>query len=983
MSKSTMAVLGLALAVFAAGSAWAGYVADQLQREVETGGTDDLIHVVIVPVSDHNSAAMKAAVTRTYATRAEQYRAAMSELKDVASRTQTPALRLVNDLAGRGRARNVKSFWIDNVIEAEVAAADIAALAADPSIEEIVLYPTVVSLPMASAPAMEVAGVEDNLKFIKADSAWKAGYDGKGRIVCNFDTGVDGMHPALYANYRGNKGYPASACWFSSVDGSTYPHYFTTAGTVDNAAHGTHTMGIMVGHSPTGDTIGVAPGADWIAAVAIDVPGTSLFEAFQWAADPDGDPNTVTDLPDVINNSWGIPNIGCDRIFWRLIDNVEALGIVTIFAAGNEGPSVSSLRNPANRADDSLTNFAVGATWRDSAIVYQYSSRGPSNCDNVSIKPNVVAPGHPIRSSKPSGAYGYLSGTSMAAPHVSGAVAILRQKNPDATVDQIKTALLTSARDIGSPGKDNTYGWGLIDIMAALRKLDELTRPSLHVAAMPHPDIYPGDTLHIPLTLTNVGGSASSVIAQFSRPDHGISLLTDVIGFGTILKDSSAVGNATLDLVFGEDLEPGQTVGLDMDLSDGGTYAENQRLEFFIGNRGSRQWFDHDAGRAKFTVSNYGAYGFYGYKSGTGMDGSFVPLGYLGFQLDRDTNDLYEGALVIGTGPTRVSDCAKNIAIDPDDDFAVCPNSPLVAHEPGADADQETVCCFDDRDAEHPIGLTITQKTFGWADDPDNRFIIMEYIITNSSGATVNGIRVGLFLDWDIRTYYQDHGGFRQADNLGYLCWFNNNTADTVDFRGVKVLNAEGMTGHRIFQYGEISNSNFTEAKKYEGLSGGFVYGTYDGIADLSHMTSTGPFNLAPGATDTAAFAVIGGATWNQFMEAAVQAEQKYDIVTAVEDDDGAPLPAAFTLDQNHPNPFNPTTTISFALPKTTSARLDIFDILGRTVRTLHDGPLAAGTHAIVWDGKDGEGRTVASGIYFYRLRAGEASQTRKMILVK
>jgi hypothetical protein len=118
-------------------------------------------------------------------------------------------------------------------------------------------------------------------------------------------------------------------------------------------------------------------------------------------------------------------------------------------------------------------------------------------------------------------------------------------------------------------------------------------------------------------------------------------------------------------------------------------------------------------------------------------------------------------------------------------------------------------------------------------------------------------------------------------------------------------------------------------------------------------------------------------------MEAAVQAEQKYDIVTAVDDGGGVPVPQEFSLDQNHPNPFNPTTTISFALAKMTTARLDVFDILGRTVRTLQDGPLTAGVHSIIWDGKDGEGHVAASGIYFYRLRAGEASQTRKMILVK
>ncbi|MDD4050472.1 MAG: S8 family serine peptidase [candidate division Zixibacteria bacterium] len=989
MSKRAAIVICMVLAMMVtAGRIHAGSISDQLREEIGARGADDFIRVVIIPVSDHNSAAMKTSVMQMYSTRAEQHRAVVTELKDVASRSQAPVLGLVKNLESGGQARRVKAFWIDNIIEAELPAAEIERLAADPSIEKIELYPTIVSIPIEASEAFtaETIGVQPNLMVIKADSAWKAGYDGRGRIVCNFDVGVDGNHPALFANYRGNKGYPASQCWFSPIDNSTYPHYFTTVPNhnQDLIAHGTHTMGIMVGHSSGGDTVGVAPGADWIAAVAIDVTGSSVFEAFQWAADPDGDPNTIADLPDVINHSWGIPNIGCDQLFWRLIDNVEALGIVNIFAAGNEGPSVSSLRNPANRADDSVTNFAVGAIeYMDSLAIYRYSSRGPSNCDGVSIKPNVVAPGHPIRSSKVNGTWGYMSGTSMAAPHVAGAVAILRQKNPDATVDQIKTALLASSHDLGSPGKDNTFGWGMIDIMAALRKLDQLTQPSLRVAAMPHPDIYPGDTVHILVTLTNVGATATAVIAQFSHADHGISLLTDVIGFGTIAKDSSATGNTTLDLVFNSSLEIGQSYGLDMQITASGGYDKTERIEFFMGDKGERQWFDHDAGRVKFTISNYGAYGFYGYKSGTGMDGSYIPLGYLGFQLDRDTNDMYEGALLIGTGPTRVSDCARNIVMDPDDDFAVFPDAPLIASEPGRVADQETVCRFDDSYAEHPIGLTITQKTFGWATDPDSRFIIMEYILTNTSGGTVNGIRVGLFFDWDINIYYQNHGGFRQADNLGYLCWFNNNTADTSDFRGVKVLNPEGLTGYRIFPHDSIENSNFTEYRKYAGLSGGFVYGTFGGMDDLSHMTSTGPFNLTPGETDTAVFAIIGGRTWDEFMEASVQAEQKYDIVTDVTDDGKPPLPLTFSLDQNHPNPFNPATTISFSLPKAAHTRLDVYDILGRTVRTLHDGPLAAGAYALVWDGKDADGHAVASGIYFYRLRSDDHSQSRKMILLK
>jgi hypothetical protein len=95
------------------------------------------------------------------------------------------------------------------------------------------------------------------------------------------------------------------------------------------------------------------------------------------------------------------------------------------------------------------------------------------------------------------------------------------------------------------------------------------------------------------------------------------------------------------------------------------------------------------------------------------------------------------------------------------------------------------------------------------------------------------------------------------------------------------------------------------------------------------------------------------------------------------------PVPAHFRLYQNHPNPFNPATTINFDLPAPAHVRLDIFNILGQRVRTLLDRAMPAGTHAVRWDGRDGDGRPVASGVYFYRLDAGRDVAKRKMILLK
>ncbi|MHB9030894.1 MAG: FlgD immunoglobulin-like domain containing protein [Candidatus Latescibacterota bacterium] len=112
--------------------------------------------------------------------------------------------------------------------------------------------------------------------------------------------------------------------------------------------------------------------------------------------------------------------------------------------------------------------------------------------------------------------------------------------------------------------------------------------------------------------------------------------------------------------------------------------------------------------------------------------------------------------------------------------------------------------------------------------------------------------------------------------------------------------------------------------------------------------------------------------------------------ITATEDDifltpsavDDA-TPNAFTLHQNMPNPFNPSTTISFTLPKPGLANLSVFSITGQKIRTLLSRPMSAGAHSVVWDGRDENGKAVSSGIYIARLRAGKHTANRRMALVR
>ena len=990
MSKIiALVIFSLVLFVTAPSILWAGVFSENLRESIADKGEAELVRVLIVPVSDHNSAVFKRALTETYSTMADRHRYGIADLKASAQRSQPEIVDALARLQSAGFAGNVKPYWIANIIEAEVAVGELENLIVLPSIDKIELYPEITSIPMVPVSPSDATamGLPGNLRAVKADSAWAAGYDGRGRIICSFDTGVDGFHPALSGNYRGNKGYPASQCWFSPVDSSTYPHVFSLA--ASKVAHGTHTAGIMVGHDDiTGDTIGVAPGADWISAVAVDVPGASVFEAFQWAADPDGDPNTVSDVPDVINHSWGVQKIGCADVFWDAIDNLEALGVVNIFAAGNEGSAAGSIRNPANRFLDSLTNFAVGALRYDYSSIWSASSRGPSTCGIIATKPNVAAPGEWIRSAIPEGFiapdsfYAKYSGTSGAAPHVSGAVAILRQKNPDATVDEIKAALLSSAHDLGPTGPDNSFGWGAIDIMEALRRIEYISSPLLQLLRFDHPDVYPGDTIHVDVALKNAGAAINGVEAVFANPEDGLTLLTDQIKFGHIGRDAVVEGSSPLDLVFDDSVEPGRVYSLDMTVTGDGGYTKDQRLSVLVGAKGVPTYFHHNTGRVRFTISNYGAFGFAGTTGTKGLNGSFVPLGFEGYRLDRDTNDLYQAALLIGVDSCHVSDCAVNVATQMDNDFAVVPGGSIVASTPGPVADQETVSMFDDHYAENPIGVTIRQRTFAWTQAPDNSFIILEFILTNTSPMAVNGIRVGLFLDWDIRAYGQNRGSFLPGEDIGYLCWAYGD--DSADFRGVKALNAEGLLNHRIYtNWNEVNSSNFTEGRKYSGLTDD-MYGSIPTSLDVSHVTATGPFNLDVMESDTAAFAIIGGADWNSFMESAVRAQQKYnDFPTAVDGEFASPVPGSFILRQNYPNPFNPATSISLSIPQADRVRVDIYDILGRLVRTLCDDRLPAGTHAFAWDGATAAHEPAASGIYFTRARYGNSAQTCKMLLIK
>jgi subtilisin family serine protease len=297
-----------------------------------------------------------------------------------------------------------------------------------PGVDSVILnpnvrkYPRRIELPYQNADLGAVS-VQENLAAIRADAAWEAGVEGAGIVVGGQDTGYDWEHPALKEHYRGWDGEGAEHTynWHDAWGDTRVPF--------DDGSHGTHTMGIVLGDDGAGNRIGVAPGARWMGCRnmrrGFGNPG-SYAECMEFLLAPyppggdsfaDGDVNLA---PDVVNNSWGCPRFeGCfPETLREGIEALRAAGIMMVVSAGNEGPGCGTAATPPANYDAS---FSVGAA-TDGGQVVGFSSRGPAN---GLIKPDIMAPGQRVPSSVPGGGYAYASGTSMAAPHVAGTVALI------------------------------------------------------------------------------------------------------------------------------------------------------------------------------------------------------------------------------------------------------------------------------------------------------------------------------------------------------------------------------------------------------------------------------------------------------------------------------------------------------------------------------------------------------------------------------
>jgi subtilisin family serine protease len=918
----------------------------------------------------------------------------VTALQEKAEQTQGPLIAALESRKGAGIA-GWTSYWLINAITVTGSEEAIRELAArqDVDVVEIDLVPQLIEPVEERAVAGKSergVGITPGVVAIGARRVWdELGIRGEGALIGSLDTGVDGNHPAIASRWRGTHA-PADECWLDVVYGGTsFPS--------DNNSHGTHTVGTMAGVAPD-DTIGVAPASEWIAANAIDQganPGfdNDIIMCLQFFTDPDGNPFTIDDVPDVVQNSWGVNEnfsgyVDCDSRWWTAIDACEAAGVVLTWSAGNEGPSSTTLRSPADRATTLYNCFSVGSTLTYAPYnISSFSSRGPAgpSCGPVEnrTKPEISAPGSDVYSSVPGGGYGFKSGTSMAGPHVAGVVALMRSANPNVDVITIKQVLMETANDLGTVGEDNTYGHGFLDAYEAVlyvmggigyiegTVVDDVTGLPIAGARV---EVLDGPQASV----TGVDGTYSLTL-----PEGEVTLVASGFGYAdaqitvSVVEDQTLTQDVALEALPSASLTG--TVYAAGQAPMGGTVAEGAQV------------LVADTPLAAVTTGADGRFAFslpvgdqYTIQAGMPGDGAISQLVPVDGDLDVDlylsdlTQDGFETGDLSALGWTTSGDANWFVQSGTTHEGGYAAQSGDIGDQDNS-ALEVTVDCG--AGGEVSFWYKVSSEANydylqfsidgGLVDEWAGEIGWTQYTTTVSAGT--HTFRWNYDKDWSVS----------DGSDCGWI--------DGVVFPGGGLESPLAVATPWSFDVtlepGQTSTlplvvmNQGTEALDFTATAGGYLSlgGASGQIAAYGYQVVEVTFSAAallPGLHSTD-ITLTSNDPANPTLTIPTTLEVTGDV-TPVET-----APAAFALLGAVPNPFNPQTTVRYSVPATGHVRLDVYDVQGRLVRTLVDGTRSSGVNEARWDGRDATGRGVASGTYFARLRAGGQQSVKSLTLVR
>ena len=799
------------------------------------------------------------------------------------------------------------------------------------------------------------------LKKIQAFDAWEVSLGDTNTVIGIIDTGTDLGHPDLYNSIKYNYDDPVNG-EDSDNDGFVDNFYGWDLGE-DNKlpqynenAHGVHVSGIAAATADNGTGIAGTGYNSKFLPVKIDDEHGKLVMAYEgivYAADRGAD---------IINCSWG-GHIGAGP-YGRDIVNYAIFNrdVLVIAAAGN-----SDSQAPLYPAAYEYV-FSVAATDEDD-VKTDFSSYG--------ITVDVSAPGINILSTWKNSQYISSGGTSMSAPIVSGAAAIMRSHFPEYNALQIAEQLKVTTDNIDTIAGNVDYtgllGTGRINLHKALTQTGH---PSLRLMEHAHTSheysMYRAtDTMNIAGTFVNFLAPTDGIEVSISSSSPYVEIIDDTFNTGEMgtMEPFNNDGKPFM-VILKEDIPVNHKIEFKLSYKDNIDYQGVQYFSVTVN-------IDHlliDINRITTTLTSTGTlgYNYPDYQQG------------VGFLFDNGRTLIKCAGLIAGKSTSNVVDNIYGPAEDSFNELFVPVKTIRKLEKPGF-SDFEVAGTFkDDTTYQYGLNIEVDQYAYVWEETPKDKFIIIEYDIINNSDEDINNFYAGFFADWVINDIKQHRAAVDTPRRMGFAYSVKGEL-----FKGISLL-SDGPFRHYAFDNegfdGSLNiNDGFTSFEKYTALKGDrSSAGIYDADNDVSTLVGSGPYNFSPEDTVKVAFAIIAGDHLDDIKNSADIAHDLYQKIYEEDDDynddnDTVNIVSPSQRDneyQVYPIPFSNKLNISFEVKRPEHYTIKLFNMKGELVDVLYDRQLLKGRQKLSFELPTPH----ANQVFILKIHAGNDVMNKKII---
>lgn len=820
-------------------------------------------------------------------------------------------------------------------------------------------------------------------KFMKFDKAYDQTTGSEEIIIAIVDSGVDYLHSELDSKLwtnpneiAGNKidddnnGFVDDVkgwdFWDSGVTFSTLIEDNDPMGT--GSDHGTHVAGTAA--AETNNNFGIAGTGyrcKYMAVKAggiVDDPSTSGDDSRSIGFGYEGILYAVNNGAHVVNNSWGggFPSsFGRDVVAYAKDNNV-----VVVCAASNEGDDAPSY--PA-AYDGSISVAALGSSTRDTALT-------KASFSNYSYTVDVAATGTRVHSTIFGNAFGVKSGTSMSSPIVAGLAGLVRTKYPDWTAERIAAQIRASATNIDAQNNAyrNRLGNGLINAEKAVKTpLPALTISSYTFITEAGIKPRPGDTGTLTFILRNVGETATFSLA-LTALQAGISFGSFESNFSVATGESRSVQvPVSIESTYNAQIIPAIKAAFSVPSVGYSDFGILQIADF--------NYAAHDN---NYIQTSFGADGSMGFQTADDLNTGIGFSAYSSVSERFSDNMVYESGLMISINNV-IYNKVRN-ATDTDAHFNQLLPFRVRKLANGTQIGNGT---FNLNGKAGAPPVLITQESFSFTEGALKNAIIVRFKMENlSDSQTLTNVYAGIFSDWDLGNYSANRARFVESDTVMYVTDPSDTgipLVATVPYKNISSIFAinNGYTGPQsnldfgLYPDANSVNGGFTDQEKMWSLTNGIGKTTQIGV-DISTVNASGPFTIPAGQSVSFSFIHAVGSTEQELLDAvrAAKALNIFELSTSAE---SVPfLPDKTGLLSAYPNPFNPTTNLTFSLQEAGKVQFDVFNMIGQRVLSIGSKNYSAGQHVV-----GVQASSLTSGVYLVRMTAGNLISTRKITLMK